>query len=316
MIADFVALDFETANHERSSACSIGIVAVKDLCITEKFYSLIRPKSMRFEAGNIRIHGITPEMVETAPTLDEIWPEICRFFSAHIPVVAHNAGFDMSVLKCSVGLDLPDFYYVDTIRMVSPIIEGSKSLEHCAECMGIPVVHHHNALDDASTCAQIAVFVLGRAGCATLWEYLAKHGDSISAHRISDLNPAKSIDARKKERRGLAVKISLGDIHCEAEEIDSNAPLFNSNVVFTGELSISRRDAMQIAVNCGATVRTSVSKKTNYLVVGKQDKALVGEDGMSTKEETAYSLNADGKASIKIIGEDEFLQLAGVNIKA
>ena len=71
---------------------------------------------------------------------------------------------------------------------------------------------------------------------------------------------------------------------------------------------------MQIAVDCGAVVRTSVSKKTDYLVVGKQDKELVGEDGLSTKEEKAYALNDAGVASIKIVGEEEFLELAGMGV--
>ena len=73
---------------------------------------------------------------------------------------------------------------------------------------------------------------------------------------------------------------------------------------------MSRAEAMQIAVNSGAVVKTSVSRKTDYLVVGKQDLTLVGDDGRSTKEEKAYALNADGKAVIQIIDEAEFLRLS------
>ena len=73
---------------------------------------------------------------------------------------------------------------------------------------------------------------------------------------------------------------------------------------------MNRVEAMQIAVNSGAIIRTDVSRKTDYLIVGMQDKALVGDDGMSSKEEKAYALNAEGKASIRIIDEAEFLRLA------
>jgi len=66
---------------------------------------------------------------------------------------------------------------------------------------------------------------------------------------------------------------------------------------------------MQMAINVGAVVKTSVSKKTHYLVVGKQDTDLVGEDGLSSKEEKAYELNASCQADIKIIKEQEFLDL-------
>lgn len=311
MIADFIAIDFETASPETNSACSVGIVAVKDLCITEKFYSLIRPWSMYFAEGNINVHGITPDMVQDAPTMDQLWPQISKFFSEHIPVVAHNAAFDMSVLKNSLQHELPDFYYVDTIHMAAPLVEGSKSLDHCADCMGISLEHHHNALDDAYVCAQIANRALYEARCVTLWEYLAKNGLIYSAHRFSELRAIKRIGFQGKSSQKHFETVSPKDIQRTVKEIDVTCPLCNASIVFTGELTFSRQEAMQIAVNCGAVVRTSVSKKTNYLVVGKQDKTLVGEDGLSTKEEKAYALNEAGVGSIKIIGEEEFLKLAG-----
>lgn len=314
MIADFIAIDFETASRDMDSACSIGIVAVKDLCVSEKFYSLIKPKTMLFEESNISVHGITPDMVETAPTMDELWPKVANFFSEHVPVVAHNAGFDMSVLKNLLNLELPDFYYVDTMHMASPLVEGSKSLAHCAECMEIPLENHHNALDDAWACAQIAIGAISADGCITLWEYLAKNGLDDYARRFSDLKAPKVINAHGIEPRKHFEKVSPKEIQRSVKEVDTNCPLCNTAIVFTGELSISRREAMQIAVNCGAVVRTSVSKKTNYLVVGKQDKEIVGEDGLSTKEEKAYALIDAGVASIKIIDEEEFLTMAGIGV--
>ena len=41
---DFAAIDFETANSERSSVCSVGIVIVRGGEIVDKFYSLIKPE--------------------------------------------------------------------------------------------------------------------------------------------------------------------------------------------------------------------------------------------------------------------------------
>lgn len=66
---------------------------------------------------------------------------------------------------------------------------------------------------------------------------------------------------------------------------------------------------MQMAVDAGAILKNTVSSKTGYLVVGKQDVAIVGMDGMSTKEEKAHALNEAGKANIQIISESEFLEL-------
>ena len=71
---------------------------------------------------------------------------------------------------------------------------------------------------------------------------------------------------------------------------------------------------MQLAVDHGAIVKSSVSRKTNYLIVGRQDKSIVGEDGMSTKEERAYELNNSGAAEIKIISEDDFFKMVGKEV--
>ena len=64
-----------------------------------------------------------------------------------------------------------------------------------------------------------------------------------------------------------------------------------------------------MATDVGAIVRTSVSSKTDYLVVGAQDATIVGPDGMSGKERKAHELNETGKASIKTINEDVFIAL-------
>ena len=99
-------------------------------------------------------------------------------------------------------------------------------------------------------------------------------------------------------------------------DIDPAHPLCGKNLVFTGELSISRKEAMQLAVNVGAVIKSSVSSKTDYLIVGKQDLALVGEDGMSGKEEKAHALNEAGKANIRIVSEADFWQLIdGIALK-
>ncbi len=41
---DFAAIDFETANNERTSVCSVGVVIVRDGEFVDTFYSLIQPE--------------------------------------------------------------------------------------------------------------------------------------------------------------------------------------------------------------------------------------------------------------------------------
>ena len=112
MLRDFTAIDFETANRYPTSACSIGIVVVQDGEITEEFSHLIKPEPYYFNKKFIEIHGITPVMVKDAPSFYDLWGVIGRYFDTEA-LVAHNAGFDMSVLKaCLERADLLSLIHI------------------------------------------------------------------------------------------------------------------------------------------------------------------------------------------------------------
>lgn len=314
---DFIAIDFETANTRASSACSIGIVAVKDLEIVEKFSALINPNGATFNDGNIKIHGITSDMVKDEKTLDELFPEIECFFDRHVPVIAHNAHFDMSVLRESTSAEIPAFFFSDSMYIAEPFVSGSKSLVNCAAALGVQVTQHHDAADDALVCAQICIEAFKRGGCATAWEFFALN--DIRVHDFTELRPMKSFSyGRDKGKKKLDFHRSKLDLSAlsPAEDADESHPLFGKSIVFTGELSIERPEAAKLAANCGAIVRSNVSGKTDYLVVGVQDKALVGEDGLSTKEEKAYQINAEGKGHVCFLNEEQFLSLVKSEVHA
>ena len=128
---------------------------------------------------------------------------------------------------------------------------------------------------------------------------------------FADLKPQKTLPKKRSPRPGqnpYGNTVSPKDIKPTCPIADGG-PLCGKSIVFTGTLSIDRDVAMQLAVNAGASVRSSVSKKTDFLVVGQQDKALVGDDGMSSKEEKAHALNDSGQADIRFLTEEEFLEL-------
>ena len=100
---NFIAIDFETANEKRCSPCSIGIVVVKNGQVVEELHHLIRPKEMRFMPINIGIHGIRPAMVENELEFDKVWEKIKDYFQGNL-VIAHNASFDISVLRNTAEL--------------------------------------------------------------------------------------------------------------------------------------------------------------------------------------------------------------------
>lgn len=158
---DFVAIDFETANRSRNSAISLAAVTVEDGKIVKKAYSLIKPPFMNFEEDLIEIHGIKPEEVLDKPTFEQLWPAIYENHLKGKTVIAHNAKFDIEVLQATLkhyDLNWPDFKYACTVkisRKAWPMLQNHK-LNTVGGYLGIQF-HHHHALDDAVTCAQVAI---------------------------------------------------------------------------------------------------------------------------------------------------------------
>lgn len=69
---DFAAIDFETANNEHSSVCSVGVVVVRDGEIADKFYSLIKPEPEYSNYWCGQVHGLTAEDTENAPVFPKV----------------------------------------------------------------------------------------------------------------------------------------------------------------------------------------------------------------------------------------------------
>lgn len=156
---NFVAIDFETANAKRSSACSLALTVVKKDQIVDELYSLIDPQTT-FSSFNTKIHGITSAQVKNAPTFAELWPHIQSFFTPEQLVIAHNAPFDCSVLKKTLeayALPTPSFLVLDTVKTSRNFYQDLPDHKLNTVCanLNIELKHHHNALADSHACAQI-----------------------------------------------------------------------------------------------------------------------------------------------------------------
>lgn len=304
---DFVAIDFETANNVLYSACSVGLVAVTGNKLVKSDYFLIKPPDDYFAPQNTRINGITYDMVKDSDSFPVVYREILNYISNSRAVLAHNAHFDMSVLCNCINyyrLDVPDFIYIDTINFSAQVkCECGNSLEACAHYFNIPLENHHNALCDAEVCAKIALESINHSDASNFFEYVFVYPD-INRYFFSDLRPNRTISLKKSFD---SVKIS--DITATVTHFNENCALYGKNCVLTGELDLfSRREAMQKIVDAGGILKTSVSSKTDFLIVGKQDAKLVGDDGLSAKERKAYSLISKG-ATLKVLNENDFIKI-------
>ncbi|XPV77091.1 MAG: 3'-5' exonuclease [Desulfovibrio sp.] len=163
--SSFVAIDFETADPKRDSACAVGLVKVENGTITERYYSLIRPPRKKFNPFCVRVHGITWPDVENEPDFSGVWPEMKTFMQGSDFLVAHNAPFDRTVMRSCCEMittappEIPFFCTVQMSRQTFGL--KSNKLNNVSEHLGISLDHHH-AGSDAEACALIAVEGLKR----------------------------------------------------------------------------------------------------------------------------------------------------------
>jgi len=152
----FVAVDFETADSGRDSACAVGLVRVEEDAVVERVVRLIRPPRRRFEFTYI--HGLRWTDVAHEPTFGEVWPELAPVLKNVRFLVAHNAGFDRSVLRACCARH----------RLVPPSLPFECTVKWARKTWGIyptnlPAVcrhlelalRHHDAGSDAEACARI-----------------------------------------------------------------------------------------------------------------------------------------------------------------
>ena len=154
----FVALDFETADYGRDSACAVGIVKVKGTLIIHEETGLIRPPRRTFYFSYL--HGITWTDVEDKPNFRQAWLWLRPAFEEADFLVAHNAPFDRSVLNCCcemARLRPPDLDFVYTLRLARQAwgIYPTWLPDVCRR-LRLPL-EHHDPLSDARACAQIVI---------------------------------------------------------------------------------------------------------------------------------------------------------------
>ncbi|MDR3763124.1 MAG: 3'-5' exonuclease [Acidobacteriota bacterium] len=173
----FAAIDFETASGAAASACSLGVAVVEGGTIVSTREWLIHPPELYFSPRNVAVHGITPQMVAAKPEFDALWPEVEHLLAGRT-LVAHNAPFDMGVLRATwmryaIPAERMSFLCsVALARRAWPEIHGH-SLGHLAQVFGIQF-RHHNAEEDAATAARLVLRAGEEFSSATLEELLER----------------------------------------------------------------------------------------------------------------------------------------------
>jgi DNA polymerase-3 subunit epsilon len=159
---NFIAMDFETANGKRDSACSLALTIVRNNQVADEFYTLINPHT-DFFWRNVKIHGIHAHDVQGAPDFPAVWQHIKPFYTPNQLVIAHNNQFDNGVLKSTLehyDIEPPAYLTLDTVRSSRHLLPGltNYKLNTVCDALNIDLHRHHNALDDAQACANILLY--------------------------------------------------------------------------------------------------------------------------------------------------------------
>lgn len=273
----FLAIDFETANPNFSSICQVGIAIFKNGMLYDSWESLVDPDDY-FDPLNTSIHGIDEWAVRNAPKWGEVYEQFKLWLKNNI-VVSHTL-FDQTALlqACEKNnIDVFDCAWLDTARVVRrawpQFAYKGYGLANIATFLDIEF-NHHDAKEDARACGEILLKAIELSGL-TIEEWL------------------------ERSKQPLSLLTMTGN---------SEGLLYGEKLVFTGALSIPRREAASLAALVGCNVDQNVTKHTTILVVGDQDILKLAGHDKSIKHRKAEQLIANGQ-NIKIIGESDFKKL-------
>lgn len=279
---NFVAIDVETANPDFASICQVGVAAFRDGMLHDTWESLVDPEDY-FDEMNVAVHGINERAVRGAPKWQTVYELLAPWLQGH--VVASHTPFDRAALSRACeknGLPPHSCTWLDTARVVRrawpAFAQKGYGLANVAKHLNIQF-QHHNAKEDA------------RAAGEVLLRAMAETGFTVEQWLDRTARPIDPLSTAPVSRPG-----------------NPDGPLFGEKLVFTGALSMPRREAADLAAAAGCEVDNGVTKHTTVLVVGDQDIAKLSGHERSSKHRKAEELMSQGQG-IRIIGESDFRRL-------
>lgn len=280
----FAAVDVETANADLASICQIGIVTFIGGEVQEQWQSLIDPED-EFDSINVSIHGIDETAVRGAPCFGDIASRIASLLAGQV-VVSHMAFDRVALSRAHEKYQIPGIQcrWLDSARVSrrawAQFARRGYGLADVAAHCGI-VFRHHDALEDARAAGQVLLRAILDTGL-NVEDWLTRANQPID---------------------------SQGSRPCRSGNPDGE--LFGEIVVFTGALSIPRREAADMAASAGCAVVGAVGKTVTLLVVGDQDVRKLGGQEKSSKHRKAEEAIGKGQP-IRILTERDFRALVGL----
>ena len=304
---NYTAIDFETANSYRGSPCAVGLVRVRDgVSVAERRWLMRPPEEVDyFDGYNVSIHGITAKMVANEPRWKQLLPSIVDFIGDDV-VIAHNAGFDISVIRYACAADnieRPEMRFLCTLVLARRALSlPSYRLPFVLDALGASIDNYHDPLADARAVVDI---VRGLATTNSVNDLDTLAGSlrvcighmSSGIYKGSVYKGGRSTGGSRPARSGLN------------PDADPDGYLYGRIVVFTGTLmSMTRQIAWDECSRVGATPEQTTTKRTNVLVIGDINPALLRPGAtLTAKARKAFDLQEAGQ-DIEVMSENDFLR--------
>lgn len=289
----YVIIDLETTGlmPDFDEIIEIAALKIENGNITDTFQQLVKPEN---EIGSFieQLTGITNEMLSAAPKINEVLLLVDKFVGDNI-VIGHNVNFDvnflydnyMNVFERPFSND-----FIDTMRIARKIYPKlpHHRLKDIVEHLGIEENGYHRALQDC--------------------KYTYKCYKSMQNSVMYDFGGIKEF-----QKLFTYGKIDLRKLTAENANFDETHPLYKKLCVFTGTLEkYTRQQAAQIVVDLGGTCGNTVTKKTDYLILGNNDYCSTIKNGKSSKQQKAEEYKLKGQ-DIEIIPESVFYDMISEN---
>lgn len=311
---NYTAIDFETANSCRASACAVGFVRVRDGIPVAEGHRFMRPHESvdHFDRGLSELHGIFPEHVADEPSWREMLPRFIDFIGDDV-VVAHCASFDVQVIQeaCKAeGIAWPEIRYLCTRDIARSLVPDLPNFElpTVLEALGEEMINHHYALADARAAVLVVSGLAQLANAVDLQDLASSAGVPIR-HLQAGRHDGDYAPTIGKGRPAYVTRPPLSFPEANPHA-DPTGPLYGQVVVFTGDLiTMSRQQAVDECARVGGLPKDRPpNKRTNILVVGQVNPATLAAGAtITSSERRALELFEQGH-DIKFMTEDEFLR--------
>lgn len=295
--SDYIVFDLETTGLDPSwdSIIEIGAIHYANGNEVDRFQTLVNP-GWEIPEFITDLTGITNEMVSDAPYIEESLPLFIEYAGNSV-LVGHNVNFDVNFVYDNWLRQTGAYFnndFIDTMRIARKLLKTlpHHRLQDLKEYYGITVETEHRAIADC-----IATKILLEHLHAGVLE---TYGTDEAFQALFKKKHLKSYDVKNIVPKG-------------EDEFDPDNLLFGKEVVITGTLErMLRKDALQLIANIGGIPRDSVTKKTNFLILGNNDYCKTIKGGKSSKQVKAEKLKLEGN-DIEILSEDVFYDLLGIN---